>query len=98
MTSMEVKGQRSNGANYVLWLPYLVKIQAENDDDLYGGQRSSEVKCGKLYDYHIWSKELVMQAKNDDDLHGGQRSSEVKYGNIYRRWAGKTSYKCAFGL
>ena len=52
MTLMEVKGhQRSNGVNYVLWLPYLVKkalTQAENDDDLDGGQRSSEVKWGKL--------------------------------------------------
>ena len=52
MTLMEVKGhQRSNGVNYVLWLPYLVKealMQAENNDDLDGGQRSSEVKCGKL--------------------------------------------------
>ena len=45
-------------------------MQAENDDDLDGGLRSSEVKWGKLCDngYHIWSKELVMQAKNDDDL------------------------------
>ena len=25
-------------------------MQAENDDDLYGGQRSSEVKCSKLCD------------------------------------------------
>ena len=58
-------------------------MQAENDDDLDGGQRSSEVKCGKLlYGYHIWSKELVMQAKNDDDLDGGQRSSEVKWGKL----------------
>ena len=24
-------------------------IQAENDGDLYGGQKSSEVKCGKLF-------------------------------------------------
>ena len=23
-------------------------MQVKNDDDLYGGQRSSEVKCGKL--------------------------------------------------
>ena len=23
-------------------------MQAKNDDDLHGGQRSSEVKCGKL--------------------------------------------------
>ena len=54
MTLMEVKGhQRSNGVNYVLWLPYLIKealMQAENDDDLDGGQRSSEVKWGKLCD------------------------------------------------
>ena len=53
MTFMKVKGhQRSNGVNYMLWLPYFVKkealMQAENDDDLYGGQRSSEVKCGKV--------------------------------------------------
>ena len=56
-------------------------MQTENDDDLDGGQRSSEVKCGKTmwYGYHIWSKEPLMQAKNDEDLHGGQRSSEVKY-------------------
>ena len=25
-------------------------METENDDDLYGGQRSSEVKCGKLCD------------------------------------------------
>ena len=25
-------------------------MQAENDDDLDGGQKSSEVKCGKLCD------------------------------------------------
>ena len=25
-------------------------MQAENDDDIYGGQRSSEVKYGKLCD------------------------------------------------
>ena len=51
MTLMEVKGhQRSNGVNYVLWLPYFhiwskeALIQAENVGDLDGGQRSSEVK------------------------------------------------------
>ena len=27
-----------------------VLMQTENDDDLYGGQRSSQVKCGKLCD------------------------------------------------
>ena len=36
--------------NYVLWLPYLDKkslMQALNDDDLHGGQRSTEVKYSK---------------------------------------------------
>ena len=59
-------------------------MPAENDDDLHGGQRSSEVKYGKImcHGYHIWSKELLMQVKNDDDdLHGGQRS-EVKGGKL----------------
>ena len=59
--------------------------QAENDDDLDGGQRSSEVKWGKLYTmhgYHIWSKEALMQGKNDDDLDGGQKSSDVKWGKL----------------
>ena len=28
-------------------------MQTENDDDLYGGQRLSEVKCGKLCDMAI---------------------------------------------
>ena len=53
-------------------------MQAENDDDL-GGQRSSEVKWGKLCVLWLpfWSKEALMQAENDDDLDGGQRS-EVK--------------------
>ena len=51
-------------------------MQAENDDDLDGGQRSSEVKWGKLcaIGYHIWSKEALMQTENDDDLDGCQRS------------------------
>ena len=59
-------------------------MQAENDDDLDGGQRSSEVKWGKLCDMAtiFGQKELVMQAKNDDDLHEGQRSSEVKHGKL----------------
>ena len=28
-------------------------MQTENDDDIYGGQRSPEVKCGKLCDMSI---------------------------------------------
>ena len=63
-------------------------MQAKIEDDLQGGQRSTEVKCGKFirsqmgstmgYGYHIWSKEALMQAENNEDLYGGQRSSEVK--------------------
>ena len=52
MTFMEVKGhQRSNVANYVIGYHILSKeplMQTENDDDLHGGQRSSEVKYGQL--------------------------------------------------
>ena len=52
MTFMEVKGhQRSNVVNYVLWYHIWSKeapMQAENDDDLDGGQGSSEVKWGKV--------------------------------------------------
>ena len=65
-------------------------MQAKNDDDLDGGQRSSEVNYGNMcHGYHIWSKGLLMQVKNDDDdLHGGQRSSEVKCGKLcYQTWS-----------
>ena len=55
MTLIKVKGhQRSNGVNYVLmcygyhiWSEEAL-MQAEKDDDLDGGQRSSQVKWGKL--------------------------------------------------
>ena len=51
MIFMEVKGhQRSNGVNvygyYILSKEAM--MQAENDDDLNGGQRSSKVKWGKI--------------------------------------------------
>ena len=52
VTFIEVKGhQRSKVLNYVLWLPNLVRrslMQVYDDDDLHGGQRSSEVKGSKL--------------------------------------------------
>ena len=59
-------------------------MQTENDDDLDGGQRSSEVKCGKLCAMAtiFGPKEALMQAENDDDLDGGQRSSEVTWGKL----------------
>ena len=64
-------------------------MQAKNDNDLHGGQMSSEVKYVNMcHGYHIWSKELLMQVKNDDDLHVGQRSSEVKCCILcYQTWS-----------
>ena len=52
MTLMEVKGHQSlNGETicygYHIWSKEAL-MQAENDDDLDGGQRSLEVKWGKL--------------------------------------------------
>ena len=46
---------------YHIWSKELL-MQAKNDDDLDGGQRSSEVKWGKLCDMAtiIWSKEALM--------------------------------------
>ena len=65
-------------------------MQAENDDDLDGGQRSSEVKWGKLCEWlPFWSKELVMQAKNEDDLHGfirGQMGETMWYYHDKNYW------------
>ena len=88
MTLMEVKGhQRSNGVNYVLWLPYLVKRSADASWEWWWPWwRSKVIRCQMgwtmCYVYHIWSKEALMQAENDDDLYGGQRSSEVKCGKL----------------
>ena len=69
---------------YHIWSKELL-MQVKNDDDLHGGQRSSEVKCGKVCatatifgQKSCWS----MQVKNDDDLHGGQRSTEVKHSKL----------------
>ena len=78
---------------WTMWYGYHIwskepLMQAENDDDLHGGQRSSEVKYNMCHGYHIWSKELLMQVTNDDDLHGGQKSSEVKCGKLcYQTWS-----------
>ena len=43
---------------YHIWSKELL-MQVKNDDDLHGGQRSSEVKC-KLC-YQTWSEEQLMQ-------------------------------------
>ena len=88
VTLMEVKGQqRSNGVNYVLWLPYLVKRSPDASWEWWWPWSRSKVFRGQMgwtlcYGYHIWSKEALMQAENDDDLDGGQRSSEVKWGKL----------------
>ena len=67
---------------------YVGRARAEGaHGDLDGGQRSSEVKWGKLCAMAtifggFWSKEALMKAENDDDLDGGQRSTEVKWGKL----------------
>ena len=49
MTLMEVKGhQRSNGVNYVLWLPYLVKRSADASWEWWWPWWRSEVIRGKM--------------------------------------------------
>ena len=59
-------------------------MQVFDDDDFHGGQRSSEVKCGKLcvMATKLGQKETMVQVYDDDDLHEGQRSSEVKCGKL----------------
>ena len=59
-------------------------MQAENDDDLYGGQRSSEVECGKLCDMttifgqkNWWCKLRMMMTFME--VKGHQRSNMVTY-------------------
>ena len=76
MTSIKVKGhQRSSMVIYALWLPNL-------NSDFYGGQRSSEIKCGKPCAIVIKEEEeSLMQVYDDNDLKVGQRSSDVKRGN-----------------
>ena len=60
-------------------------MQAKNDDDLDGGQRSSEVKWGKLCDMAtiIWSKEALMYKLRMMitlmEVKGYQRSNGVNY-------------------
>ena len=59
-------------------------MQVYDDDDLYEGQRSSEVECGKRCTLvtKLGQKESLMQVYDGDDLHEGQRSSEVKCGKL----------------
>ena len=59
-------------------------MQVYYSDDFYGGQRSSEVRCGKLCAIVIktWSEESLMQVYDDYDLKGvkgHQRSNVVNY-------------------
>ena len=88
VTFMEVKGhQRSNGVNYMCYGYHIwskeALMQAENDD-LDGGQRSSEVKWGKLCAMATifgqkkpWCKLRMMMTLIE--VKGHQRSNEVNY-------------------
>ena len=88
MTLMEVKAhQRSNGINYVVWLPYFVKRSADASWEwwwLDGGQRSSEVKWGKLCatatifcQKKCWCKLRMMMTFME--VKGQQRSNVVNF-------------------
>ena len=90
MTLMEVKGhQRSNGEWRVMCYGYHIwskeaQMQAENDDDLDGGQRSSEVKWGKLCGMatifcqkKCWCKLRMMMTFME--VKGHQRSNVVNF-------------------
>ena len=59
-------------------------VQVYDGDDLHEGQRSSDVKCGKLCTMgtKLGQKESLMQVCDGDDLHESQRSSEVKCGKL----------------
>ena len=51
-------------------------MQVYDDDDLHGGQRSSEVKCGN---YMLWPpnlEETLVQVYDDDDLHEGVKGHQ----------------------
>ena len=83
VTLMEVKGhQRSNGVNYVLCLPYLVKRSPDASWEWWWPWWRSEVKWGKLCAMSTIFGQALMQAEKDDDLDGDQRSSEVKWGKL----------------
>ena len=86
MTFIEVRGhQRSNGVNYVLWATIFgQKKHWCKLDDLYGGQRSSEVKWGKLCamvtifgQKKRWCKLRMMMTFIE--VRGYQRSNGVNY-------------------
>ena len=61
-----------------------MQVYDDDDDDLHEGQRSSEVKCGKLCTMvtKLGQKESMMQVCDGDDLHESQRSSDVKCGKL----------------
>ena len=68
---------------YYIW-PKEQLMQAKNDDDLHGGQSSSEVKCGKQYatatifsQENRWCKLTLMMTFAK--VKGNQRSNVVNY-------------------
>ena len=62
--------------DYQTWSEELL-IQVKDDDDPYGGQRSSEVKCGKLCAIATKCGQENRRCKYNDDLHRDQRSTTV---------------------
>ena len=88
MTLMEVKGhQRSNGVNYVLWLPYLVKRSADASWEWWWPWWRSKVikgQMGKLCamatifnQKKCWCKLRMMMIFME--VKGHQRSNGVNY-------------------
>ena len=81
---------------YQIWSKELL-MQVKNDDDLHGGQRSSEVKCGKVCatatifgQKSCWCKLRMMMTFME--VKGQQRSNIVNYttwlSNLVRSAAG----------
>ena len=84
--SKVIRGQMGSNMcyGYHIWSKEAL-MQAENDDDLYGGQRSSEVKWGKLC-YGFWLPYFVKRSTDANwewwylyGVKGHQRSNVVNY-------------------
>ena len=76
---------------YHIWSKELL-MQVKNVDDLHGGQRSSEVKCGKLCalvtifcQKNCWCKLRLMMTFTE--VKGHQRSNVVKYALWLSVWS-----------
>ena len=103
MTLMEVKGhQRSNGVNYVLWLPCLVKRSTDASWEWWWPWWRSKVIRGRMgltmcHGYHIcqkkpWCKLRMMMTFTE--VKGHQRSNMVNYATKL----GRKSSWCKFRM